>query len=474
MSEIIKTDICVIGGGSGGLSVAAGASQMGAKVVLVEKGKMGGDCLNYGCVPSKALLAAGHAAQAVRNAGRFGADANLKGINHQAVHDHVHGVIAGIAPHDSVERFEGLGVNVIQGAAKFTGPREIEVDGKRIQAKRFVISTGSRAMIPPIAGLDETPFYTNENIFDLTEAPKHLIVIGGGPIGIEMAQAHHQLGCEVSVLEMFSIMPKDDPELVDIVRTRLNDEGLNLHEGVKVVKVGKNGENIEVTIDRDGVEEVISGTHLLVAAGRRVNVDGLDLETANVAYDPRGIKVDVRLRTSNKKIFAIGDVAGGFQFTHKAGYDAGIVIRNALFRMPAKANYTAMPWVTYTAPELATVGLSEEQARKDHSEIRVLRWPFSENDRARAEGETDGLVKVITNKKGLILGASIVGPHAGELIQVWALALSQKMKIGAIASMVAPYPTLGEVSKRAAGSFYTPSLFSEKTKKIVRFLLSFG
>ncbi len=474
MSDVIKTDICVIGGGSGGLSVAAGASQMGAEVVLVEKGKMGGDCLNYGCVPSKALLAAGHAAQKVRDAGKFGSDATLNTVNHQQVHDHVHGVIAGIAPHDSVERFEGLGVKVIEAAAKFTGPQEIEAGGKRIQAKRFVISTGSRAMIPPIPGLDETPFFTNENIFDLTETPKHLIVIGGGPIGIEMAQAHRQLGSEVSVLEMFTIMPKDDAELVDIVRTRLVEEGLNLHEGVKVVGVAKSGDEIEVTIERDGKKETISGSHLLVAAGRKVNVDGLELEAANVSYDQRGIKVDARLRTSNKKIFAIGDVAGGFQFTHKAGYDAGIVIRNALFRLPSKADYSAMPWVTYTAPELATVGLDEKTARKAHSEIRILRWPFSENDRARAEGETEGLVKVVTTKKGLILGASIVGPHAGELIQVWALALSQKMKIGAIASMVAPYPTLGEVSKRAAGSFYTPSLFSEKTKKIVRFLLSFG
>jgi pyruvate/2-oxoglutarate dehydrogenase complex dihydrolipoamide dehydrogenase (E3) component len=474
MSDIIKADICVIGGGSGGLSVAAGVSQMGAKVVLVEKAKMGGDCLNYGCVPSKALLAAGHAAQAVRDAKRFGIDVTLKGIDQQLVHDHVKGVIAGIAPTDSVERFEGMGVTVIQAGAKFVGDQEIEAGGKRIQAKRFVIATGSRAMIPPIAGLEDTPFLTNENIFDLTETPKHLIVIGGGPIGIEMAQAHRQLGAEVTVLEMFSIMPKDDPELVDIVRTNLIHQGVTLKEGVKVIGVAKKDTGVVVLIDKDGVEEEITASHVLIAAGRRVNVDGLDLKVAHVAYDERGIHVDERLRTTNKKIFAIGDVAGGFQFTHKAGYDAGVVIKNALFRLPAKANYSAMPWVTYTQPELAHVGLDEAAARKEGAEFTILRWPFAENDRARCEDETQGLVKVITTKKGLILGASIVGPHAGELIQIWALALSQKMKIGAIASMVAPYPTLGEVSKRAAGSFYTPSLFSEKTKKIVRFLLSFG
>lgn len=474
MSEIIKTDICVIGGGSGGLSVAAGASQMGADVVLVEKDKMGGDCLNYGCVPSKALLAAGHAAQAVRAARPFGVEATLDGINHQAVHDHVKSVIKGIEPHDSVARFEGLGVRVLKGAAVFTSPTEIEVDGTRVQAKRFVIATGSRAMIPPITGLQETPFYTNENIFDLTETPEHLIVIGGGPIGIEMAQAHRHLGAAVSVLEMSKIMPKDDPELVDIVRQRLQDEGVNLHEGVKVISVEKSQDGVAVRIDRDGTEEVITGSHLLVAAGRQVNVDGMALKAAQVAFDDRAIKVDARLRTTNKKIFAIGDVAGGFQFTHKAGYDAGVVIKNALFKLPAKADYSALPWVTYCAPELASVGMNEEAARKAHGEIRILRWPFSENDRARAERVTDGLVKVITTPKGKILGAAIVGPHAGDLIGVWTLALTKKLKIGDMASMIAPYPTLGEVSKRAAGSFFTPSLFSEKTKKLVRFLLKFG
>lgn len=474
MSEIIKTDICVIGGGSGGLSVAAGASQMGADVVLIEKAKMGGDCLNYGCVPSKALLAAGHAAQHVREAWQYGTNATLNKVDGKKVHDHVKGVIAGIAPHDSVERFEGLGVKVIQGAARFNTPGELKADGKTIQAKRFVIATGSRAMIPPIDGLEDTPFYTNETIFDLTERPEHLIVIGGGPIGIEMAQAHKHLGSDVTVLEMFSIMPKDDPELVDIVRTRLVEEGLTLKEGVKVVKTAKTSDGIKVTIERDGVEEVISGTHLLVAAGRRVNIEGLNLKGAGVAYDERAIKVDARLRTSNKKIFAIGDVAGGFQFTHKAGYDAGVVIKNALFRLPAKADYSALPWVTYTTPELASVGMNEEAALKAHGDIRILRWPFAENDRARAEGQTDGLIKVITTQKGKILGCSIVGPHAGELIGTWTLALTKKLKIGDMASMIAPYPTLSEVSKRAAGSFYTPSLFSEKTKKIVRFLLSFG
>jgi len=470
MNEIIKADICVIGGGSGGLSVAAGASQMGAKVVLIEKAKMGGDCLNYGCVPSKALLAAAHAAQHVRDAATFGTDATLHAIDAQKVHDYVHGIIAGIAPHDSVERFEGMGVQVIQGAARFIGSQTVIADGKTIQAKRFVIATGSRAFIPPIDGLDNIEYLTNETIFNLTQTPKHLIILGGGPIGIEMAQAQRQLGAEVTVLVRSAMMPKDDPELVDFVRARLRQDGVNIVEHTSVENITRLNDEIIVKT-RD---EIYTGSHLLVATGRQVNADGLDLEAANVAYDTHGIRVDARLRTTNKKIFAIGDVTGGLQFTHKAGYDAGIIIRNTLFRLPAKADYSTLPWVTYSNPELASVGLSEEAARKDHDDIRILRWPFSENDRARTENKTQGLIKVITTKKGRILGAAIVGPSAGELIQVWVLALSQKLKIGAIASMVAPYPTLGEVSKRAAGSFFTPSLFSEKTKKFVRFLLRFG
>jgi len=479
MPEVLKTDICVIGAGSGGLSVAAGASQMGAPTVLIEKDKMGGDCLNTGCVPSKALLAAGHAAEAVREAHNFGVHAAAPTFDSAKVYGHVHATIAAIAPMDSVERFEGLGVNVIKGAARFTGSNEVEVNGQHIQARRFVIATGSQAFVPPITGINDVPYLTNETVFEQNELPEHLIVIGGGPIGIEMAQAHRHLGAKVTVLEMFSIMPKDDQELVDVVRAQLTKDGIVVREGVKVTGVAKGvtkeGAGITVTIENDGAPERVEGSHLLVAAGRKPNVEGLDLEKAGVAYSPKGIEVDARLRTSNKKIFAIGDVAGGYQFTHVAGYHAGVVIRNALFQLPAKADHRAVPWVTYTAPELAQVGLTEEQARKtEGDDIRVLKWPFAENDRAQAERTTNGLVKVVTSKRGHILGAGIVGAHAGELLQTWVLAVSQKMKIGAVANIIAPYPTLGEVNKRAAGSYYTPSLFSERTRKVVRFLRNFG
>ena len=474
MTTDLKVDICVIGAGSGGLSVAAGASQMGASTVLVEKGKMGGDCLNYGCVPSKALLAAAHAAETVRKARRFGVRTGAPEIHAADVHAHVHGTIAAIAPNDSVERFEGLGVTVIPAAGRFTGHRQMVAGEHRVAARRFVIATGSSPFVPPIPGIAEAPFLTNETIFELEEVPEHLIVIGGGPIGIEMAQAHRQLGARVTVLEMFSIMPKDDPELVEVLRTVLRGEEIDIREGVAVARVEKTASGVAAIVGKDGDETRIEGSHLLVAAGRRPNVNDLELDRAGIAHGPGGISVDARLRTTNRRVFAIGDVIGGYQFTHMAGYHAGIVIRNALFRMPAKVDTRAVPWVTYTSPELAQVGMNETEARENAGDIRVLRWPFAENDRAQAEGKTDGLVKVIVTPKGRVLGAAMVGPHAGELIQTWVLVISRKIKIGAVAGMIAPYPTLGEVNKRVAGSFYTPSLFSDRTRKIVRFLSRFG
>lgn len=474
MTNDITADICVIGGGSGGLSVAAGASQMGADVVLLESGKMGGDCLNYGCVPSKAMIAAARAAHAVRCAGRFGIDSGEPTVDFEKVHDHVHGVIGAIAPHDSVERFEGMGVRVIQEHGRFVGPDRVQAGDTVITAKRIVISTGSRAGVPPIPGLEDVPFLTNETVFDKKSAPDHLIVIGGGPIGSELAQAHRRLGCEVTILEMFSVLGKDDPELTEVVKNRMKSEGIVMREDIKIMQVERTDNGVTVVIEDGSKEERVEGSDLLVSAGRVPNLDGLYLEAAGIDYDKRGVIVDARLRTTNKKVFAIGDVAGGFQFTHVAGYHAGIVIRNALFRLPAKVDYSALSWVTYTDPELAHVGMTEVQAKQKYGDIRVLRHSFAENDRAQAELETDGMAKVITTAKGVIVGASIVGPNAGELLQSWILPIQKKMKIGAVAGLIIPYPTLGEVNKRAAGSYYTPKLFSEKTKKIVQFLLKLG
>jgi len=480
MANTIETDLCVIGGGSGGLSVAAGAAQMGARVVLVEKGKMGGDCLNYGCVPSKALIAAAAAAEGVRHAGRFGVNGHEPAVDFAVLRDHLRGVIAAIAPHDSVARFEGFGVTVIQAAAQFTGPREILAGETRVKARRFVVASGSSPALPPIPGLETVPYLTNETIFELAERPAHLIVVGGGPIGAELAQAQRRLGARVSLLEMFKVLGKDDPEVTAFARRRLVADGVEIHEGIAIKQVARDGNAIAVTIEEDGATKMLSGSHLLVAAGRKANVEGLNLEAAGVAYSPKGIAVDARLRSSNKRIFAVGDVAvveglGGYQFTHLAGYHAGIVIRNALFKLPAKVNYAALPWVTFTDPEIAHVGLTEAEARDRHGDsVKVLTWSFAENDRAQAERATEGLVKVVVGTRGRILGASIAGRHAGELLHPWVLAIGQGLKIGALANMIAPYPTLGEVSKRAAGSYYTPALFGERTRKIVRFLQWLG
>ncbi|CAE7649430.1 merA [Symbiodinium necroappetens] len=467
----LEPDICVIGAGSAGLSIAAGASQMGAQTVLIEKAEMGGDCLNYGCVPSKSLLVAGRAAQAWRHTAAFGIDTPEPSVDFARVHAHVRDVIDGIAPLDSEERFTGLGVEVIRDAALFEDERTVVANGARIRAKRFVVATGSRASVPPIEGLEQISYLTNETVFSLTERPEHLIVIGGGPIGSELGQAFRHLGARVSLIEMGSILQNDDPELVEVVRRRLTRDGVELHEQAKVLRVGAAGNGVAATVERDGQEERIEGSHLLLAAGRQPTVEGLGLEAAGVVYDRRGIKTDARLRTTNKRVYAAGDVASGPQFTHMAGHHAGIVIKNALFRLPAKVENRAVPWVTYTEPELAHVGMTEAMARKAGERINILRWDFHENDRARAERQTDGFCKAVVTPKGKILGASIVGPQAGELIQPWVLAIANGLKVSAMAQVIAPYPTLGEVSKRAAGSFYTPKLFSERTKKIVRLLL---
>ncbi|WP_232478408.1 dihydrolipoyl dehydrogenase family protein [Roseomonas rosulenta] len=467
---VLHADLCIIGAGSGGLSVAAGAAQMGAAVVLVEKHRMGGDCLNTGCVPSKALLAAAHAAQAVRDGDVFGVVAPVSVIDFARVHAHVQGVIGAIAPHDSVERFEGLGATVIQAAARFTGPAEVEAGGQRIRARRFVVATGSRAALPPVSGLTDTPYLTNETVFDLTTRPEHLIVLGGGPIGIEMAQAFRRLGAAVTLLERAAILPKDEPEAVAVVRGALLRAGIDLREQAAVGAVRPVADGVEVELG-DGAR--IEGTHLLVAAGRAPNIADLGLAEAGIATTPRGITVDAGLRTTNRSVYAIGDVAGGPQFTHIAGYHAGIVIRNALFGLPAKVDYAALPWVTYADPELAHAGLTEAEALKAGHVVSTLTQPLSGNDRAQAERATEGLIKVVLGRGGRILGATIVAPHAGEMIGMWGLAIHQRLKIGAVAASIAPYPTISEISKRAAGGFYTPRLFGARTRRFVGLIQRF-
>src|SRR5437660_631175 len=474
MAERLTPDICVVGAGSGGLSVAAAAAAFGVPVVLIEKGKMGGECLNTGCVPSKSLIAAGKRARVIADAAAFGVSARAADIDFAKVHRHVHDVIAAIAPNDSKERFNGLGVRVIEGAACFKDRDTVAVgDGIEIAARRFVIATGSSPSLPPIAGLDAVPYLTNETVFDLAIRPEHLIVIGAGAIGLELAQAFRRLGSAVTVLEAAAPLTREDGECAAIVLDALAREGVVVRSSVAVARVESAGSKVTVVLGGDG-GEAIEGSHLLIATGRRANVDGLALERAGIARDGNGIVVDKALKTSNRRVYAIGDVAGRGQFTHLANYQASLVIRNALFRLPVKVNADLVPRVTFTDPELAHVGLTETQARSRGIAMRLLRWPYHENDRAQAEREILGHIKVVTDPRGKILGATIVGAAAGELITTWTLAISRGLNIRALAGMIVPYPTLAEIGKRAAITYFLPSLSSVWVRRTIALLRRFG
>lgn len=462
--ERIKTDILVIGAGSGGLSVAAGAVQMGAKVVLLEGHKMGGDCLNYGCVPSKALIASGKAAYGQTHSAEYGVANALPQVDYAAAKDHVNQVIAQIEPVDSQERFEGLGVHVIREFGEFISGTEVRAGNTVIKARRIVVATGSSPLVPPIDGIDTVPYLTNESLWDLRERPDHLLIIGGGPIGMEMAQAHRRLGSKVTVIEGDKALGKDDPEMAEVVLTNLRADGIEIAEDALAQRI--EGQDGTVTVHtKDG--RSFTGSHLLVAVGRKSNTDKLNLDAAGIETTSTGIKVDEGLRTTNRRVYAIGDAAGGLQFTHVAGYHAGIVIRSLLFALPSKARTAHIPWATYTDPELAQVGLTEAQAREQHGDIlEVVRFHYNHNDRAIAERKTDGLIKVMV-VKGRPVGASIAGHQAGELINLWSLVIANKMKMSQVAAMVSPYPTIGEVNKRAAGAYFSPRLFESNTVKRV-------
>ncbi|MBU3259634.1 FAD-dependent oxidoreductase [Roseovarius sp. PS-C2] len=461
----IKTDLLVIGAGSGGLSVAAGAAQMGADVTLLEGGKMGGDCLNYGCIPSKALIASGKAAHAQAHASPYGIADVVPQVDYAAAKDHVHDIVSQIEPHDSQERFQGLGVRVIREYGRFISRTEVQAGDHVITARRIVIATGSSPLVPPIPGLDSVPYETNETLFDLREKPDHLLIVGGGPIGMEMAQAHRRLGCKVTVIEGAKALGKDDPETAGVILDALRGEGIEIAEDAMAREIRGAKGAIEVEV-KDG--RLFKGSHLLIAVGRKPNIDRLNLDVAGIETTRNGIEVDNALKSTNRRVYAIGDVAGGLQFTHVAGYHAGIVIRSALFGLPAKAGTAHIPWVTYTAPELAQIGLTEAQAREAHGDkIEIVRFPYSQNDRATAERQTTGLIKVMV-LRGRPIGVSIAGAQAGELINLWALALANGLKMKHVANMVAPYPTMGELNKRVAGAYFSPRLFdNSKVKTIV-------
>ena len=443
-------DIVVIGGGAGGLVVAAGSASVGAKVALVERHKLGGDCLYYGCVPSKSLIKSARIAHQMRHADRWGIAAVTPRIEIADVMERVASVIRGIEPNDSPERFRGLGVDVILGEGRFTGPATFEIGGRILTAKTFVIATGSRPAVPPIPGIERTPYLTNETVFALRKNVPHLIVVGSGPIGSELAQAFRRLGSEVSVVDIApTVLPREDRDLAQVVHQQLAGEGIRYHLGVKIASVEGRAGDVRMMITKDGMPSTLVGTHLLLAAGRKANVVNLGLDAAGVRVD-EGRIVHEDLVTSNPRIYVIGDAAGGHQFTHVAEHHAGIVIRRAIFRMKWAKPSVVVPWATYTDPELARVGLSESEAKHQGIAHRVYRFPLDDIDRARAEGETEGLAKLVTAPNGRLLGAAIVAPHAGELIAECALALNKGLKAGDLSSTIHAYPTLAMVTRRAA------------------------
>lgn len=470
-------DVCVIGAGSAGLSVASGAAQLGRSVVLFEADEMGGDCLNYGCVPSKALIAAGKHAHAFSSGEIFGVKVEKPTVDFETVKAHIQGVIDHIAPVDSQERFEGLGCIVIRERASFKDANTVESATTEVKAKRFVIAVGSRASAPPIPGLADTPYLTNEAIFSVKTQPKKLLVIGAGPIGLELGQAFKRLGSEVEIVDIAAPLGRSEPEHAQVLVNALKDEGIVFHTPAKTKLIRKTKTGVAIDLE-DGT--TLTGSHLLVAAGRAPNVDGLGLENADIKYDHRGIDVSDSLRTSNKRVYAAGDVAKGMGgLTHAAGYHAGQLIRNFYFSPPymgdmlGKANTTRMPAAVYSEPELASIGMTEAQAKEAGHNVRCVSWDFEENDRAIAERSDHGGVKIVATKKGKILGASVVGESAGEIIHMISVAMANKVKISGLAQIISPYPTRSEAVKRAASSWYTDALFSDRTRKIAGFLSKF-
>lgn len=462
---VLDVDVCAIGAGSGGLSITHFATAIGLSCVLIERGAMGGDCLNGGCVPSKALLAAAHAAAAARRAHEFGVDAAVRRISSRGVYRHVGATVASIAPNDSQERYEGFGATVIREEARFVGPREIAAGPYRVRARWIFVATGARAAIPPIRGIDTVPYLTNETIFSLKALPRHLVIIGAGPLGVEMAQAHRRLGARVTLLEQAKMLPGEDPELVDHLRRRLVAEGVDIVEGASVERVSAARSGIDVAFSAKGKKRVVRGSHLLVAAGRSPQIESLSLDAAGIRHTARGIVVDKHLRTANSRVFAVGDVIGSTQLSHLAVHHAVVAFANAVHRAGKEVAIGTVPRVLYTEPELAQVGLRESEARELHGDIQVLSWHYDHNDRAAAERTPWGMIKVMVNRRGLVLGAGIVGPHAGEVVQKWALAISAGLDIQAVATMIAPYPTIGYSDRKLAESFAGPALLAKYRKR---------
>lgn len=469
-------DIGIIGGGAAGLTVAAGAGRLGARTILFDKaGRLGGDCLYSGCVPSKALIRSASVWAEASAAADYGLPAlERPNVDLGLVMDRVGEVIRRIGEKDSAERFSSLGVDVVFGSPSFTDSHTVECGGKRVSAKRWVIATGSRPVAPPVEGLEETGYWTNETVFSQRVLPARLAVVGGGPVGLELAQAFARLGSKVTVLEFLpEILAAEDPDITDVVAQRLAMEGVSLLRSAKVAKAGRTGSTVTLTISTPETTRESEFEAVLVAAGRAPNLTGLALDKAGVGFTPRGIPTDARMKTNVGHIYACGDVNGQYPFTHVAGQEGSVALTNIAFRLPRRIDYGLTPWVIYTDPEIAGVGLNEKEAAKRNIPFRVVEERFADNDRAVADGRADGKIKLILSPRGKLLGCRIVGRRAGELIVEWVEAMSADVGLSTISQMMHPYPGYAEISRRAAGSWYAPRLFSERTRKLLRLISGF-
>jgi pyruvate/2-oxoglutarate dehydrogenase complex dihydrolipoamide dehydrogenase (E3) component len=461
-------DIGIIGGGSAGLTIAAGAAQLGAKTLLIEKEReLGGDCLHFGCVPSKTLIKTARVYHMMKNAGAYGLpEVDVPPVDFTKVVDRIRSVIGTIQKHDSAERFCGLGARVEIGNPAFVDEHSVSLDGIPYSAKTWVIASGSSPAIPPVAGLDRTRCMTNRNLFSLDRLPKSMIIIGGGPIGIEMGQAFNRLGTTVTVVEMGdAILPREDKDMSDLVMGVLQAEGIRFRLNASILRVVHVGAEHEVMIKVGDTSEALCAEAILVAAGREANLQGLGLDGIGVESDRRGLKLDERLRTTRKNIYGAGDVTGGYQFTHAAGYEGGVVVTNAVFHLPRKVDYTYLPWCTYTDPELASIGMNEKAAKEAGIRFSVWAENFRDNDRSLAEGAATGKIKMLLDEKEKPIGVQILGPRAGDLLGEWVAVLNGKTGLSTLASAVHPYPTLGEINKKVAGTFLSTKIFSEPVKK---------
>jgi len=474
MPQPLTPDLCVIGAGPGGLAAAAKAASYGVSVVLVERGRMGGQSLSHGTLPLKALCSAAKRFHDIKNAWRFGVKAADFSVNHREVSEFIEGIVAEASPNTSPERFTALGADIVRASAKFVDANTIAAGDFEIKARRIIIATGSSPLIPPIPGIDRVPYFTNETIFLHKHRIPHLLIAGGSSSALEFAQAYRRLGSDVTVIASGSILPRDDQELRNYLVKCLKEDGIRIVENARIERVEPFGSNIQTVFAVLGKSYALEGTHLLLSMGSAPNIAGLNLDAAGIKHSAQGIPVTRGMRTTNKKVYAIGDVTGQTDYAHAASHHADVAIKNALFRLPVRAQNATLPWATFTDPELAHVGMTEEAARDDYGRLSILRWPYRENERAQAERQTGGFLKVVASQRGTILGAGIVGAQAGEVIQMWSLAMQKGISISAMASTISPYPTLGEINKMAAESYFLPHAQSQFARRVIGLLAKLG